>query len=139
MKITKAKLKQLIKEELEAFSVEEAYQSISQSPENLEANPGGAISHLDSGLSNLDADVAEAMREIDRLEGRIEKIKDVLSQMTGKMKKDASRAAAAEQPMVDAEFREDPSLAERLMEKLTQADKKRKKKLEKELDTIQHK
>jgi len=72
MKITQGKLKQLIKEELEAFSVEEAYQP-------------------------------------------------------------------AEQPMVHAEFREDPGLAERIMEKLTKSDKERKKKLEKELDTIQHK
>ena len=135
MKLTKNLLKKLIKEELE-----EAYQPLSQSSANLEANPGAAIDHLDSGLSSLDGDLDSLMQDIDRLDNRFDNLKGILFKITAQMKKGKSAASQdVEEPMVDADFKEDPSLAERLMEKLTSADKKRKKELEDELDTIQHK
>ena len=125
MKITKGRLKQLIKEELEAFQVKEEYTPV---PQDMLSSPGAAISHMDSQLVAMDDGLGELMRYIDGLDDRFARLKVLLQRMVEKFKKDAS-------PTVDAGFRDDPSLAE----KLTKTDKKRKKELEKELDAIQHK
>jgi len=111
MKITKGRLKQLIKEELEAFQVKEEYTPV---PQDMLNSPGAAISHVDSQLVTMDDGLDELMREIDRLDGRFEKLKSVLFGILARQRKSG--------PTVDAEFRDDPSLTE----KLTKADEKRK-------------
>ena len=75
MKITKGRLKQIIKEELENLSVEESYQPIPQGAAAIEDNPGGAISHIDSQLVNMGDNLNALVRDIDRLDGRFEKLK----------------------------------------------------------------
>lgn len=116
MKLTKNTLRAIIKEQMASDSVEEAYEPLPQDAARIESDPGAAIDHLDSGLANLDADVSELMRDIDRLDGRFESLKKILFKMTGYMKKGS--APAAEEPMVDAEFREDSALAENLKKEL---------------------
>jgi len=95
MKITKERLKQIIKEEL--ANIKEAYTPV---PEDmLDRSPEAAISHLDSQVGAIDDDLDNLMNDLDTMKGnvedRFEKLKDVLRMMIRKLPKKSNSASAA--------------------------------------------
>tara|TARA_R100000008_G_C3476321_1_gene111553 strand:- start:138 stop:485 length:348 start_codon:yes stop_codon:yes gene_type:complete len=115
MKITKKRLKQIIKEELEVVNVEEAVEMpvIGQGGQDLtDSDVQFAINFIKNQLSDMDQEIEDLADVSVMNRDKIKTLKYVLQQMIRK---------------------------HNLREELTKKDKKRKKELEKELKAIQHK
>jgi len=86
MEITKARLKRLIKEEVE--SMKEKYNPV---PQDKFDEPSAALTHIDNELSSMDADLDELMRSIDQIadrnDDRFSIVKQALRSLAGHVQK----------------------------------------------------
>jgi len=85
MKITKTKLKQLIREELTSSQINESYVPVPEDKLDSE-DPTSAGIHMDSQLTAMDHDLNSLMGEIDSIDDRFEKVKDVLRMIVRQIK-----------------------------------------------------
>ena len=104
--ITKKLIQEMVKNEL--AELEEEYTPVDQN--KLSSDPEAAISHLDTGLVNLDADYDELQGYIDNLDTRFDKLKVVLVKMLKQIRK--SSASPIEAAPETAEFSAEPAIAE---------------------------
>jgi|TARA_Y100000296_G_C5109496_1_gene224384 uncharacterized protein (DUF342 family) len=83
MKITKERLKQLIKEELQ--QVEEKYTPVPE--EQIANNPESAIAHINNELTILDNDMQKIYDDHDALQGENAGMKEIIQRLIGIVKR----------------------------------------------------